>query len=173
MDDRQHAGPNWVFLLPSIFAVAGQQDPDTPLGAGDDALRLGWTLPTVVGRKDFSKRRKKSSSSLKTSLSRMTRVYRRKPSLFMRLDMKSPCSVPRARAQNWDTKSLKASASTGIPCPRRETAPSGTCGNTVVRCFGNSGMYGGSTCGTDFMSFKAAILLTTFSWSHCRLSCSA
>ena len=33
-----------------------------------------------------------------------------------------------------------ASASTGILCPKRETAPSATCGNTAVLCFGNSGM---------------------------------
>ena len=57
---------------------------------------------------------------------------------------------PKEKGLNWDTKSLMASASTGTPCPQKGIAPSDTCGNTAARCFGSSGMCGGSTCGTDF-----------------------
>jgi glycosyltransferase involved in cell wall biosynthesis len=47
MDDWAHAGPERVFLLPSIFAMAGQQNAYTALGASDNAMRTGGTLQGV------------------------------------------------------------------------------------------------------------------------------
>src|SRR5580704_1326532 len=58
MDDHKHARPHRLFLLSSIFAVAGQQNSDTPLGAGDDVLRSRWTLPAVVNLKRLQVKKK-------------------------------------------------------------------------------------------------------------------
>src|ERR1035441_1094982 len=74
----------------------------------------------------------------------------------------SPCCVPGPRGLTWDTRLSVAPTSTGTPCQRNGIAPSGTCGNMAARCFGSSGMRGGSICGADFISFRAAILLTIF-----------
>jgi hypothetical protein len=44
VDDQTHAGQDRIFLLPPFFAMAGKQNCNPSLGAGDDAVRLGWTL---------------------------------------------------------------------------------------------------------------------------------
>ena len=54
--------------------------------------------------------------------------------------------------------------STAIPCRTRETVPSAICGSTAALCSGSSSIRGGSICAADFMSFRAAIRPTIFSW---------
>ena len=57
---------------------------------------------------------------------------------------------PRMKIARAGYEMIGASVSIGTPCRRKGTAPLATCGNTVARFSGSSGMRGGFICGTDF-----------------------